>query len=144
MDKKSYIVQFLKFGIVGVSNTVIGYLLNVGTILLLRDYEVSWDYIAGNTVSFILTVLWSYYWNSRFVFTQEDGQQRIWWKALLKTYASYALSGIVISNVLSWAWIGLAGISKMVAPLLNLFVTVPLNFFITKYWAFKSEKNVSQ
>lgn len=132
-------VQFVKFGIVGVSNTVIGYVLNILVLLALKSANVSWDYIAGNIVSFVLSVLWSFYWNNRFVFTVESGKKRNFGKALLKTYMAYGFTGIILNNILSFIWIDKIGISKFIAPLINLIVSVPLNFIINKLWAFKSE-----
>lgn len=81
-EKMNAWVQFVKFGIVGVSNTVIGYVLNILVLLALKSANVSWDYIAGNIVSFVLSVLWSFYWNNRFVFTVESGKKRNLGKAL--------------------------------------------------------------
>ena len=85
-------VQFIKFGIVGVSNTVISYVLNILVLLAFKSANVSWDYIAGNIVSFVLSVLWSFYWNNRFVFTVENGKKRNLGKALLKTYMAYGFT----------------------------------------------------
>ena len=132
-------MQFVKFGIVGLSNTLLHYFLNIATILLVTPFHVAWDYIAGNIVGFLLSVLWSFYWNNRFVFTVEDGQSRNGFKALLKTYISYGFTGIILNNVLCWLWITKFGISKMIAPLINLIISVPLNFIINKLWAFKAE-----
>ena len=132
-------VQFIKFGIVGVSNTVISYVLNILVLLAFKSTNVSWDYIAGNIISFVLSVLWSFYWNNRFVFTVENGKKRNFGKTLLKTYMAYGFTGIILNNVLSFIWIEKVGISKFIAPLINLIVSVPLNFVINKLWAFKSE-----
>ncbi len=131
------LMQFVKFGIIGVTNTLISYVLNVLSLLLLQPLHVSWDFIAGNIVAFILSVLWSFYWNNRYVFISEEGKSRNLWKTLLKTYIAYGFTGIILSNVLSWIWISVFGISKYVAPLINLVVSVPLNFVINKLWAFK-------
>ena len=132
------LTQFVKFGIVGVSNTVISYLLNVATLKLLEPYHLSWDYVAGNVVSFILSVLWSFYWNNRFVFAEKAGEKRSPWATLLRTYIAYGFTGILLTNVLSYVWIDLLGISKMVAPVINLVISVPINFLINKLWAFKA------
>lgn len=134
------LVQFIKFGVVGVTNTVIGYVLNVGTLFLLRDYNVPWDYIVGNIVSFILSVLWSFYWNNKYVFTAENQQKRNIAAALLKTYIAYGFTGIILSNTLSYVWIDIFKISKYVAPLINLIISVPLNFLINKFWAFNEKR----
>lgn len=130
-------MQFVKFGIIGLSNTVISYILNVAVLLILSPFSVSWDFFAGNIVGFVLSVLWSFYWNNRFVFTVKDGEHRSIWKALLKTYLSYGFTGIILSNVLSWVWITQLGISKFIAPVINLLFSVPINFVMNKLWAFK-------
>ncbi|GFH94509.1 hypothetical protein IMSAGC003_01041 [Lachnospiraceae bacterium] len=131
------LTQFVLFGIVGVSNTVISYLLNIMVLGLLSPFRLAWDYIAGNLVAFLLSVLWSFYWNNRIVFTQGEGQSRNLWKALLKAYAAYGFTGIVLNNILSWVWISMFHISKYIAPLINLVISVPLNFVINKLWTFK-------
>ena len=131
--------QFIKFGIVGVSNTVISYLLNVLVLYALASFNLSWDWLAGNIVAFALSVLWSFYWNNKYVFTLEEGKERSIGKALLKTYISYGFTGIVLTNILSYVWINCFVISKYIAPLINLVVSVPFNFIINKLWAFKAE-----
>lgn len=131
------LLQFVKFGIVGVSNTLISYALNVLVLFLMRPLEVGWDFIAGNVVAFLLSVLWSFYWNNRFVFTVGAGEKRSIPKALLKTYISYGFTGIVLNNALSWLWIQGMGISKFIAPLINLVISVPINFVVNKFWAFR-------
>ena len=88
-------VQFVKFGLVGVTNTVISYVLNILILALLFPLAVSWDFVVGNVVAFVLSVLWSFYWNNRFVFSMQEGEERKVWKALLKTYVAYAFTGIV-------------------------------------------------
>lgn len=135
-------MQFVKFGIVGVSNTMISYGLNVFVLFLcgrLHMFERV-DYILGNTVAFLLSVLWSFYWNSKYVFDLKEGEKRSPWKALLKTYVSYGFTGIILSNVLSAVWIHGFGISKYIAPLINLVISIPVNFLMNKLWAFKGEK----
>ena len=57
------ILQFIKFGIVGATNTAISYLLNIAVLFLMRPLNAAWDFVAGNVVSFLLSVLWSFYWN---------------------------------------------------------------------------------
>ena len=106
-------------------------------LLILMPFSVSWDFFAGNIVGFVLSVLWSFYWNNRLVFTVKEGEHRSMWKALLKTYLSYGFTGIILSNVLSWVWITQLGISKFIAPVINLLFSVPINFVMNKLWAFK-------
>lgn len=142
MNKKG-IEQFLKFCIVGVSNTALSYILNVSVLYILAPLNVAWDFFAGNTVAFLLSVLWSFYWNNKYVFSdkeeniKENSQTLI--RKLIKTYLSYGITGIILCNILSYVWINIFEISKMIAPLINLIVSVPLNFIMNKLWAFKTD-----
>jgi putative flippase GtrA len=132
------LIQFVKFALVGVSNTVISYLLNIGTLKILEPYHLSWDYVAANVVDFLLSVLWSFYWNNRYVFEQKEGEKRAILPTLLRTYVAYAFTGIVLKNVLSYVWVDVMGISKYIAPIINLVISTPINFLINKIWAFKA------
>ena len=132
------LIQFIKFGIIGVSNTLVCYLINLGVLYALAPLHLHWDYVAGNIVAFLLSVLWSFYWNNKYVFSLKEGQRRNTARALLKTYVAYSVTGLFINNILSFFWINLLHISKAVAPLLNIVIDVPLNFLINKLWAFKA------
>jgi len=146
VDKKSFrkenIIQFIKFGIVGVSNTLISYVIYLLCIILLGKLGLfqNVDYYIGNVVSFLLSVLWSFYWNNKYVFTVKEGESRNMLKALMKTYLSYAFTGLILSNVFAYIWIDLLGINKMIAPLCTLVISVPVNFLMNKLWAFKKDK----
>ena len=148
------------------SNTVINYIVYVIFIALGAHYAVA------NTFGFLISVLNAYFWGSRFVFKEDETKEkRIWWQVLLKTYASYAF-GFVLNTVLLAVWIdvtnigqyfGFVGsiigamssvftflpktmtaeeISEIVGPVINMVVTIPINFVINKFWAYR-QKNKS-
>ncbi len=132
-------MQFIKFGIVGVSNTVISYVLYVVSLLIIRKAGIlpKSGYLAAQGIAFVLSVLWSFYWNNKFVFQVGEGGERTIWKALLKTYVSYSFTGLFLNSVLLVLWVKIFHISEFVAPVINLLISVPLNFIINKLWAFK-------
>ncbi len=138
LSKESYtnLIQFIKFGLVGILNNAISYI----TYIVLVEFGI--HYTPANIIGFTVSVFNSYYWNNKYVFAT-DGR-RVWWKTFLKTYISYAGTGIVLSNILLVVWIELLGISKMVAPLINLIVTIPISFLVNKYWAYKNEQGNSK
>lgn len=135
-------LQFVKFGIVGLSNTVISYVVYLVSLLLLQKNSIlpNVDYLVAQFVGFLLSVLWSFYWNRKYVFNA-DTEDVPWPQALLKTYISYAFTGIFLNSILSILWVQMLGISKLIAPIINLLVSVPLNFVLNKFWAFKSKEN---
>lgn len=134
-------LQFVKFGIIGLSNTVVSYALYLGTLFFLqsRGWIPRFDYMVANVVGFVLSVLWSFYWNRKFVFHPEEGKKIPWPQALLKTYISYAFTGLLLNSLLSILWVEVFGMSKVYAPILNLIISVPINFLMNKFWAFKSK-----
>lgn len=134
--KRQTFKEFLQFGLVGVSNTIISYLLYVVTLLLVSKSGVKFDYIIANIVSWLLSVLWSFYWNNKFVFKKEEGEKRNIWAALFKTYVSYGFTGLILNNILSVLWVSVLHISKMLSPIINLVISIPINFFMNKLWAF--------
>ena len=136
-EKWNAFLQFVKFGRVGVSNTVISYLIYVVVLKFCEKFGLipQSDYILAQIISFFLSVLWSFYWNRKFVFQADDNTSFI--KSLLKTYMSYAFTGIFLSNILLIIWIKYMGISKIIAPIFNLVISVPINFILNKFWAFK-------
>lgn len=120
--------QFVKFGIVGVSNT----LISLGIYYLFVYINNDW-YIWGNTVGFVVSVLNAYYWNNKYVF-KKSSKDNI--KPLLKTYICYG-STFILGTVLLYVMVHYLSISTLIAPLINLVITIPINFFLNKIWAFK-------
>lgn len=126
---KQYMSQFLKFGLIGVLNTVISY------VVYLILIKLGIHYIVSNLISFSVSVVNSFCWNQKYVFT--GNRNRIWWKTFAKTYISYAGTGIVLSSLLLFLWIDIFGITKEIAPMMSLVLTVPINFIVNKFWAYR-------
>ena len=135
--KQASISQFIKFCIVGITNVAVSYALNVITLLAFAPLKLSWDYVVGNIVSFLLSVLWSFYWNNRFVFKQGNIDNNNLLERLIKTYLSYSFSCIILNNMFSWFLIHVLDISKFISPLMVSCITIPVNFVLNKFWAYK-------
>lgn len=134
-------LQFVRFLVVGVSNTIVSYVLLTGSRLLLEAGGfVKYAYIIANAIAFVLGVAWSFFWNNRYVFKAEEGEERSIFKALIKTYITYSFTGLFLSSILLVLWIEVCGMSKFIAPLLNSIIGLPINFLINKFWSFKKER----
>lgn len=127
-------VQFLKFGIVGASNT----LVSMAIYYLLLFFGI--HYIPANTAGYIAGTLNAYYWNSKYVFKKEDGEVRSARKSLFRSFLAYGVT-YLISTALLYIWVDIFGISDKIAPIMNLVITTPLNFLLNKLWAFKRDKS---
>ena len=71
--------QFIKFIIVGISNT----LISEGIYALLVFFRV--HYLLAEFIGFSISVCNAYYWSSRYIFNDDNGVRRIWCKQLIKT-----------------------------------------------------------
>ena len=131
---KDTVIQFIKFGIVGITNTVINYTIYV----ILVYFDMS--YIFASICAFIISVINAFIWNNVFVFKKQEGEKRNLWKALVKTFLSYAGTSLVLHNILLAFFVEILRISKYIAPLISLVITIPLNFLLNKFWSFKGEK----
>ena len=127
------IAQFIKFGIVGLSNTLIAYLVYADAVCI----YIGLHYLLANVIAFAVSVLNAYYWSDRYVFKKGAGESRNAVKTLLKTYVAYGSTGLFLASVLLWLYVDQLHISEYIAQLLVLVVTIPLNFIINKYWSFK-------
>lgn len=153
--KKESFWQFIKFGLVGVSNT----LISEGVYFIIVFFRG--NYLFASFIGFVLSVLNAYYWSTRYVFKEkEDAEKRVWWKVLLKTYAAY-FWGYIVHALLLIFWIDIVKLSRFMGPLaelfagwgltkidagmlgelaaalINLVITVPMNFIVNKYWAYR-------
>lgn len=130
-SRRSVVLQFLKFSLVGVSNTLISLAVYYFFLWINEDW-----YLFGNAAGWIVSVANAFFWNNRFVFTSQSTGKRGILRKLGKTYLSYTATFFLSTgllhlevDILSW--------SAVVSPVLNLLVTIPLNFLLNKFWAFR-------
>ena len=128
---KLLIIQFVKFGVIGFSNTAISY-----GIYSLFVY-LGLHYIIAGVISFFISVLNSFFWNNKYTFKKDANQKRNIFQSLIKTYISYAFTGLVIANIITIILVEIFHVSKYIAPLFVLVITIPLNFIINRQWAFR-------
>ena len=136
-------MQFVKFALVGVTNTVVSYLINAGMLFIMGKAELfpKTDIYIANTTAFFLSVLWAYFLSNRFVFKEDENKEkRVWWKTLIKTYLAYAFTGLGLSNLISYVGVEILGLNKYIPPLINLVVSVPINYVLNKFRAYGQKK----
>ena len=127
-------LQFIKFCVVGLSNTLIGYL--VYTLCVYLGLHYFW----ANLLGFIVSVANAFYWSNKYVFRKGSEESRNLYWSFVKTVLAYASTGIILNSVLLWLLIDRWYISEYIAPILILLVTVPTNYVMNKYWSFKTNK----
>ena len=126
-------LQFIKFGLVGVSNTI------VSTLFMYLCLYFNLHYIAANAIGFFAGTINSFILNSKFVFHTSTADPVQQFKSCIKTFISYGIA-FLLSSFLLYIWIDVLSISKYIAPLINICITTPLNFILNKFWAFKKQQ----
>lgn len=141
--KLAPLLQFVKFGLVGVSNTAISYGIEMLCYYVLFA-NVNWPenvkIAVTSGIAFFVSVTNAYYWNHRYVFKNGDKKtpkQHL--LTYLKTVACYGVTGLLLVPLLKM-WLGGMGVPLWLSSLGTLVVTIPLNFLLNKFWAF-GEKN---
>lgn len=131
LPKKTAMMQFLKFGIVGISNTFLSLLIYY--IFIWIDENL---YLIGNIVGWLISVANAFFWNNKYVFMSESSGWRGTLKKIGKTYFSYGATFLISTGML-YLEIDILHWSAVISPILNLAITIPLNFLLNKFWAFR-------
>ena len=125
-------MQFIKFGLVGISNTLIA--LGVYWICF---YVLHIHYQLSNLIAFVISVTNAFYWNSKYVFGQGSNRTvKEYLKAYIKAFVSYG-GTYLLGAALLYLWVEVLHISEGLAPAINILITIPLNFLLNKYFAFR-------
>lgn len=128
-EKDKNFIQFIKFGMVGGINTILSLSIQWISIACGLYYQV------GCILAYIITVFVSYLLNGNLVFNDE--KRRFSFKALLKVYMSYSVTTLFLNSALLFFWNEIVHMNQMISPVLNLVVTIPVNFILNKYWAYR-------
>ena len=131
---KSDILQFIKFGIVGVSNTLVSFA--VYYIFIWIDPKL---YLIGSTLGWVVSVANAFYWNNKYVFKGGRSDRRSLLKRLGKTYVSYGAT-FLLTTALLYLEVDRLHWPEALCPPLNLLITIPLNFLLNRFWAFQKQK----
>jgi putative flippase GtrA len=120
------LVQFIKFGLVGVSNVLIS-LLVYYLLIALRVH-----YIPASIAGYLISSLSGYFLNKMWVFKKSTASVK---GSMVRYYIVYG-SSLLINTLVMYLWVDLLNISDKLAPILTLCITVPYNYFLSKIWTF--------
>lgn len=130
-DFWKFVKQFAKFGIVGVVNAAV----QLGVYYLLLHFGI--NYYLANFFGFLCSVINAYIWNSLWVFRKEKTENKR--NSLIKFFGTYLFT-FLLSNVFLFLFVDTLGMSDKIAPLLIICINTPINFLLSKLWAFRSKK----
>ena len=139
-------LQFIKFGLVGVSNTAISYgieMLCYYVLFVNHPWSDNVRIAATSAVAFFVSTLNSYYWNNRYVFKSNHKNFIEHLRTYGKTVICYGVTGLLLSPVLKM-WLTGMEVPYWLASLSTLAITIPLNFLLNKFWAYGNKENTKR
>lgn len=123
---KANLKMFIKFGCVGVVNT----LIDTGVFFLLCDVAGVWE-LVSNIAAYLVSATNSYFMNSRFVYRAD----RYSFKKYLQFLAGNVFV-LIVSSVSLAAFARFFAV-KTIAKLITVPITVILNFAVQRFIVFK-------
>lgn len=125
--KKETILSFVRFCIVGASNTAISLIIYYILIALNINYliAISAGYILSSITGYFLSKIWVF----------KKGQSRIA-NSIFKYYILYG-SALFLNLICMHLFVQGLNIPNTVAPIITIVITTIYNFFLSKYWVFK-------
>ena len=132
-DLKSFILndenkRFLKFAIVGVSNTAISFLVYVVLV------KLSLYYILASIISYIAGILNSYILNTAFVFKEKKTKKNLF------MFSSVYLSALLINLSLLYIMVDVFGIGPITGQIFVTGLVMIYNYIMQKKWTFGASK----
>lgn len=120
-------ISLIKFGIVGVSNTLVNWII----FFILNHIGVY--YITANVIAYLIATANSYFWNSKWVFKFKKEESL---KAPLR-FILLNLIGLVLNSTILYLLVDLLHFSRMISLIIATGIVMIVNYFINKIWVFK-------
>jgi putative flippase GtrA len=121
------LIQFVKFGIVGVSNTTLTFVVYT---LLLKELAV-W-YLLASAIGFAVGATNGFLLNRRWTFREHVGDS-----LTPVRWAIVQSGGLAIDEGLLYALVDRAGLDKLVAQAMAIAVVTVSTFLVNRAWTFR-------
>jgi putative flippase GtrA len=127
------VVQFIKFGTVGISNTLLNFAIYT---LLLKVFGV-W-YLAAAAIGFMVGAVNGFLWNRRWTFRGHVGD------ALTPVrWAVVQGCGLALNEGLLYMWVAGVGVDALVGQALAIVVVTTVTFLVNRAWTFRMHPPVA-
>lgn len=121
---KKLIAQFMKFGIVG----VIAFVIDYGVMIFLTEV-FGVPYLISTTISFVVSVVFSYFASMRFVFKRKDDMSR---RREFIIFIVLSVCGLGINDLLMWLMVDSLYIDYRLSKIVVTVVVAVWNFVTRK------------
>ena len=124
LTDKEFILQVIKFGIIGVTTSVLDWCILA---LFVRVFHV--DSMVGNVFSFILSTIYSFWANSKFVFDFDKSKGR---KRLFISFFLLACVGLLINEATMLVGDKILHFDPLIVKVAGILLAAIFNFITRK------------
>lgn len=120
------VIRFIKFGMVGVINTLVNWII----FFILN--ALGMYYILANIIAYILGTVNSYLWNTLWVFKYKD-------KASTETTIKFIilnLIGLGLNTGILYVLVDLCNLNKFIGLVITTGIVMIINYVVNKLWVF--------
>ncbi|MFJ5713612.1 GtrA family protein [Neobacillus sp. NPDC093127] len=122
--------KFLKFGVVGIVNT----LITIGSFIVLVYFGM--NYIAANITAYGLGMINSFFWNKNWVFQAKSRKLSLVFKFVVVNFLTLGFATICL-----YVFVKHMDIHSSAAQIVSTCLGLAINFLLNKKWTF-SEKEL--
>lgn len=122
--------EFLKFGLVGVGNT----LLTVVSFNVLVFFHM--NYFVANIIAYFIGMLNSYFWNKTWVFKSDQSHKKVLYKFIIVNVIVLGINNFVL-----YLGVDMLHFSPSISQLLGTAVGMGVNFLLNRSWTFKKDSS---
>lgn len=120
------VIRFIKFGMVGVINTLVNWII----FFILN--ALGMYYILANIIAYILGTVNSYLWNTLWVFKYKD-------KSSTETTIKFIilnLIGLGLNTGILYVLVDLCNLNKFIGLVITTAIVMIINYIVNKLWVF--------
>ena len=135
--------ELVRYIVGGLLTTLLSIVISYGMYMLLSEEHTingasTSQVTIGNTVSWVICVLFAFWINRRMVFQVEDEAVRSKWRELLEFIAARAISWALLEVGLA-ALIKMFGVTNFINRIIVLVFVTIFNYVASKFWIFKTK-----
>ena len=121
--------KFIKFGLVGVLNTLINWI-----IFAVLNF-VGVYYIVANVIAYAIATANSYIWNSKWVF-KYNGKDK---KETTIKFIILNLIGLALNTAILYFLVDILLFNKLIGLVITTVIVMVINYIVNKIWVFKEK-----
>ncbi|WP_207745889.1 GtrA family protein [Clostridium sp. D53t1_180928_C8] len=121
--------KFIKFGLVGVLNTLINWI-----IFAVLNF-VGVYYIVANIIAYAIATANSYIWNSKWVF-KYNGKDK---KETTIKFVILNLIGLALNTAILYFLVDILLFNKLIGLVITTVIVMVINYIVNKIWVFKEK-----